>query len=502
PLSLLARLSNRMRSTNNPCCLAIPFISRSQEHPQPITYNGVVAKEPDVLTSGGVIHILAELRHALRFDAIKYIVGLDAPTFAVALKASPLAPYLLSGHANCTVLVPSDFVLMPSPAISEILHYHILPGQYTAESLTGLSLVPSFLGGERLNFHQQRIRVSVGVAGEVVFNDRSSLVGSPESIGGVHLLKVSHTLFSPREILDYISHAKELSLFYNLLKASRLENLVNQVRGVTGLLPINSAFQPHGQALLYDFLMRPTNVDALKDFVWFCFLASLRYSDDLGLKASRNYTTLLANQTVMVRAGKLEGGSKWEVTPQLVSLDHFVSTGVVHKTSGILAPTSQAGTLKGSKFLRGHADIFLNLVEVAKLTHLFEGAGAVLAPVDAAWSDVNLTRLERLVEKDSTSRNFIERVEPSGLALTISNGPMALSAWNATVLKSGQADDLSVALVDTVLFLELLPFKGPSFLTAFSSTLLSLGGLGYGGYRVYLRFFPIRARGYSPISDS
>ncbi|KAI0244869.1 hypothetical protein L0F63_000607 [Massospora cicadina] len=492
-------------------------VSRPWKEPQRLTYNGLATTETDILTSRGVIH---------------YMIGFGASTFASAINSSSLAPYLLSGRANCTVLVPGDF---GQPAPADTLRYHIIPGQRALEDFAGVRLVPSFLATERLNRHHQRIRVSVGAAGEIVFNGRSRVTGLQASIGGVSLLHVSNPLPTPHPMLDFISTSEDLSHFHNLVKAGGLEGFIKGVRGVTGLLPTNAAFQPHRQALLYDLLLRPANAATLRDFVRFCFMAPLKYSVDFKPEGS-DYPTLLGNLTITVRGGRLAAGPAWDVPPELGSLDNLVADGVVHKTSGLLAPITRAAHLKGREYLRGHADIFLGLVARANLTRLFGSSGTVLAPTDGAWEGVNLTQLvtrpallKRTVrlhfmssrlptQLDGLGRPLVigtlsdelpdlrvvigsPKAGSTGLGIRLLNGPMALRAWNASLIRSGQARDIAVGLIDQVLFLESVPSTGPTFLTAFLTTLLSLGGLGFVGYHVYLRYFPIQARGYSPIPD-
>ncbi|KAJ9074418.1 hypothetical protein DSO57_1006677 [Entomophthora muscae] len=512
-------------------------ITRAKHNPDVMIYNLIPAKDTDILTSDGVIHVLHAIpKHPIEFNAIKYIVGMDAARFATSLNSSTLASYLLSDEANCTVLVPSDFLLEPTAEITEILNYHILPGQHSGETLANQTLAPSFLSGELLNYNPQKIRVSIGAAGDIIFNGYSSVLGQPEKIGGVSLLRISHTLITPLSLLDTISHTHDLSMFYKLLEASGLGKFIASRHGITALLPTNSAFKPHTQALLYAFLLQPENIAVLQDFVCFCIMEPLKYSTDLSSKAPMSYPTLLENQNITLREKSMETDEpNWDVDLQITNYDNFVSTGVIHKSSGLLAPPNQASKLKGREFLKGHADIFLALIEKANLTHLFEKSGAIIAPIDAAWKNINLTQLERnaVLLKRTIQFHFLDQRLPKHLdllshtlhartlstelpnlrvafskytkdpclLLRIIDGPMTLSTWNATVHMSGQAHDVALALVDNILFLEKLPSNGPSFLIVLFATLLSFGGLGYGGYLAYFRYFPIQARGYSPIPE-
>lgn len=133
--------------------------------------------------SAGVLHTVPSLllpSGSLQLTAEKSLIALNATTFVALLRSVNLSHYvqLPSGSPSSlsstsyTILAPRDDVLgnegwrktLPppgSPALKEVLEYHIVSGKWTTEELDDGMLVGTELRGLHLKGARQKLAVSV-----------------------------------------------------------------------------------------------------------------------------------------------------------------------------------------------------------------------------------------------------------------------------------------------------------------------------------------------------
>ncbi|KAI9293646.1 hypothetical protein K502DRAFT_366539 [Neoconidiobolus thromboides FSU 785] len=524
-----------------------------------VYFNHMLLNSTDILTRNGVIHLLSkpQLPYGLNFDGMKYLIGMNATKFYDYAKNSSVENLVNSKKDKYTILIPPNnaFELFNNDRINEdILYYHILKGLQNRSTLNNTGLIITMLDSDNELKVQQRIKIKHR-NGEIILNDMSNLIGDTYNIKNTNLIQISSLLEIPPDLFNYLNKETDLSNFLQLIKSSpQLEEYLLNLTSFTGLFPNNMAFANDNQEILTNYLLMNSSSELLTSIIKFNLIKYPTYSTafehgDLSLITMYNDTKISVNRQDNQIQFVSNTTNHFDGIPILYESDQLVRSGVIHKTNQLLIPPTLFNNLTAYQIIRANsAKTFLYLMKLANLTNLLTDKNGpiktLLIPSDEAFSNVNMTLLTTniellnqtlqfhlLTERLPTHLNSLNRlISIPTISNTLKNlkilflpnnklsdnnfknnkihirtegAPAPLYQFEASILTSGQAYDMSIAIIDSVLFIPPIDNKY-SLLSLFRDLVLAIGGLGtlYGvGYLAYYRYFPIRANGYQPIEN-
>ncbi|KAL8290110.1 hypothetical protein RQP46_003049 [Phenoliferia psychrophenolica] len=423
--------------------------------PDGVAVNGTLVETGDVLAENGVIHIVPSLllpSGSLSLTAEKYLIALNATRFVALLRSVNLS-YLVqipSGEPSIltdltlgepdvpttpkrkayTILAPTDSVIdaarhLPSffrsqredhdmhgemlkglpdpgsPALKELLQYHIVSGKWTTADLEDGMLVGTELRGDNLKGARQKLAVSVqlaetssgdhggmwGMGGKlpgrlpgVVGFGGASVVADP--VGESIIYLISSVLEPPASVVNTAVSDLRLSTFVASIYAASLDQILSSAPAVTYLIPDNGAFTSLG--LVMSYLLLPTSRTELRSVVEYHAIDELVYLDDFPVGGSRRYPTLAGAEIYLERPafnssvtahGPTIGGlpANGETRDARVTEgDILTSTGVLHIVDQVeLPPDLNIGI---AKLLRGaKANTMVDLVRAVNMSWVLEG---------------------------------------------------------------------------------------------------------------------------------
>ena len=434
--------------------------------------NGTKLEQGDILAENGVLHTVPSLllpSGSLSITAEKYLIALNATRFVGLLRSvnlSHLAQVPAEGEGSdkaYTILAPRDDVflnhlLLPrlghlpeegSPALKEVLLYHVLPGRWTSNELEDGMLVGTELRSDALGGSRQQLVVNMNVAdsdarsgkgwdesafkatksdkstktGSVASFGGASVVGEPIAVGNSLIYLLSSIIEPPSNVITTAVSDLRLSTFVAGVYAAGLDHSLNNHPAVTYLAPSNPAFANLG--LVMSYLLLPI---AKYDLRWLieyhAIEGEILYLDRFPVGGgSKRFPTLAgseiylehdkANETLTVHGPTIGGvPANGDVRDAvLIEGDVLTSTGVLHVIDQVVLPPTLE--IDSRKLLLGaKATTMVDLIKAANMSWVFDGkrpppeffdqkqakrtpkadrAYTILCPTDKALSRLNLT---------------------------------------------------------------------------------------------------------------
>jgi len=282
----------------------------------------------DVLTSNGVIHVIDTV--VIPGDIVDTAVK-DGRfnTLAAALGAANLVE-TLKGEGPFTVFAPTDdaFAKLPEgtveallgdiPALTDILLYHVVPGEVKAADVVELSSAETALGD----------KIGIKFDGEkIMINDAQVVIADIVTTNGV--IHVIDTVLIPRDIVDT---AVADGRFTTLAAALEAAGLVETLKGegpFTVFAPTDDAFAklPEGtvEALLQD-------IPALTDILLYHVVSGEVMAADV---VSLESAEAVSGQSISI---KVMDGKVFLNDSEVIITDVVATNGVIHVIDSVLLP--------------------------------------------------------------------------------------------------------------------------------------------------------------------
>lgn len=317
-----------------------------------------------------------------------------------------------------------------SPAMTDLLRYHLVNGSWDPDKLTDGMLLDSELRTSMLKDRRQKIPVSVTVdnhgfkiKGEtpttVGFADANTL-GDPVCIGNSVIYMISKVLEPPSDVLQTAMTDLSLSTFVASVYAAGLDKTFKSTPGISIFAPVNDAFSQLGLAMNYLFL--PTARSELRKLLRYHAVDGVAYLNELEGARDKRYSTLegssvyanAENGTIALRGPNVEGfPASGQIDPSKVTgADLLTSNGVLHVVDQTMLPPTLDITIE--KLMRGaKANTMIDLLESANMSWVIRGE----APPEGFF-DGNVTSKKKKNKKRRKDKSGQE-VELDGKSYTV-----------------------------------------------------------------------------------
>ncbi|PWN50301.1 FAS1 domain-containing protein [Violaceomyces palustris] len=408
--------------------------------------NGARVIEEDILTENGVVHLIDGLilpEGDLGMTVEKYLLALNATKFVSLMYEAGLESYInqpphgREGDGDApppfTFLAPRDDVIdawlarrkaellegsLPSsgfdaaPSLSEVLKYHILPGQNLPKDLSDGMLIGTELIDWKLKEGRQRIPVEVDEEqasgdrkgnGDVGFGD-ANVLAEPVNVGGSTIYIISQLLDPPANPIQTAVSFLTLSTFVATVFSAELKKAIQRAPGVTYLVPTNDAFT--GLGLTMNYLLLPESQPELQAVIEYHAIDRIVYAQDFSQEVT-SYPTLLPDGGRLY-ARKTKNGTVLisrtqdfdENAARIIKRDILTNTGVMHEVNLVEVPIE----ISNRKLIRGaKAETMEDLIIQAGYGFTLDGirnasegeqsSFVILTPTDAAFTRINLTHI-------------------------------------------------------------------------------------------------------------
>ncbi|NMC55430.1 MAG: fasciclin domain-containing protein [Chloroflexi bacterium] len=340
----------------------------------------------DIEASNGVIHVIDSV--ILPPADIVDIAVADGrfTTLVAAVQAAGLVE-TLKGEGPFTVFAPTDdaFAKLPegtiealladTAALSDILLYHVVPGEYYAEDVLAMPVLQSAQGSSLL------VKL---MEGKAMLNDAEIIITDIPARNGV--IHVIDTVVTPGNIVET---AVKDGRFTTLAAALQAANLVEALQGegpFTVFAPTDDAFAklPEGtvEALLADI---PTLSNIL---LYHVVEGSVKAADVAGLS---NADSLAAEKLNIM----IDGEKVMINDAQVIIADIVTTNGVIHVIDTVLQPRDIVDTAVAD----GRFTTLAAALEAAGLIETLKGEGpfTVFAPTDDAFAKLPEGTVEALL---------------------------------------------------------------------------------------------------------
>jgi len=366
----------------------------------------------------------------------------DFSTLLTALDAAGLTSTLEGG--SYTVFAPTDAafnalpagtldgLLADTDALSEVLTYHVVQGEYTAAQLEQLSSIETLQG--------QPIVITQG---SVVLNGVTVSATVSADNGIIHV--IDQVLLPPEK--DIVQTAIDAG-FSTLATALTSANLVSALQAdgpFTVFAPTDAAFQALPAGTLDALLNDP---EALAEVLLYHVVSGRVYARDLDGVVS---TETLAEYPVLF---DLSDGAKIN-SSNISSTDILTTNGVIHIIDEVLLPPS--GDIVETAVAAGFNTLAAALTAASLVDALeAEGPFTVFAPTDDAFAALPEGALAKLLDDvDALTDVLLYHVVPSQIFsgdLTDGASAQTLQGQSISVdLSSGVSiDDASVTSADII----------------------------------------------------
>lgn len=283
-------------------------------------------------------------------------------TFRAALDRGNLTA-AISAKGPFTVLVPSDvafkaggydgagaIIAASQPIIQKLTAYHILEGIYQ------LDRMPFLFNQEVASYGGGKLYFTRWVKGEdTVMTVNGSRISSQAVTASNGLLQVIDRMLQPyrfEQLADVIAADDELTLFYQALRRSGMEELLKGKGPYTVYAPRNSAMAAYGLSSLEK--INDADPLVLKAFLQFHFVADRRFLNDYVLSTGASAVStqgMLDNNTVKitlvpnssVQGGydgiTLQGPGNGNEQVNVTRRDIVAGNGILHVTDKVLRIT-------------------------------------------------------------------------------------------------------------------------------------------------------------------
>jgi uncharacterized surface protein with fasciclin (FAS1) repeats len=345
----------------------------------------------DLLTTNGVIHVIDEVLLPPSGDIVETAVAAGFTTLATAVTEAGLVE-TLQGEGPFTVFAPTDeaFAALPdgaldalladTDALTQVLLYHVVPGQIFSGNLTDGATAETAQGQS----------ITVDLSSGVEIDDASVMAADIIATNGV-IHVIDEVL-----LLDIVQTVLSNDDFSTLATAVSAAGLVDALRGdgpFTVFAPTNAAFEalPAGtlSALLAD-------TDALTEVLTYHVIeGSVRASDLPGVVSAR---TLVGYPVLfdLSEGAKINGKT-------ITKTDIFTRNGVIHVIDAVLLPPE--GDIVETAVAAGFNTLAAALTAAELVDALkAEGPFTVFAPTDEAFDNLPAGLLDSLLEPDNKAQ--------------------------------------------------------------------------------------------------
>jgi transforming growth factor-beta-induced protein len=303
----------------------------------------------DIETSNGVIHVIDSVLLPPTEEAMtgKTIVDIAAgderfTTLVAAVKAAGLVD-TLNGKGPFTDFAPTNDAFAKLPAgtleellkpenkqkLTDILLYHVVPGDVTAADVAKLSSVTTALG--------QDVTIKVAMGNVYVDQSKVSTTDINASNGVIHaidsvLLPPSTDAMTGKTIVEIAAGDERFTTLVAAVKAAGLVDTLNGKGPFTVFAPTNDAFAKLPAGTL-DSLLKPENKQKLTDILLYHVVSGdVMAADVVNLTSA---TTVLGKDIkITVKGGKVYLNDN----VQVIITDIKASNGVIHVIDMVLLP--------------------------------------------------------------------------------------------------------------------------------------------------------------------
>jgi uncharacterized surface protein with fasciclin (FAS1) repeats len=295
----------------------------------------------DVYASNGIVHVIDAVLQPL--DIVDTAIAGGFDTLVAALSAAGLVD-ALQGDGPFTVFAPTDeafaklpagtldsLLADPKGALTDILKYHVLSGEYDAAAVLSwpLGQSPATLQGQNLWVSEGSVLLNAGTdsEAEVVATDIQTTNG------------IIHVIDYVVQPLDIVDTAITAGLFDTLVTALGAANLVEALQGdgpFTVLAPTDDAFANLPAGLLDTLLADPS---ALTNVLLYHVLdgkfdaATVKTLDGGSTPATKQGATI----TVNVVDGKIVLNQTTNNATVILE-DVLATNGIIHVIDAVLTP--------------------------------------------------------------------------------------------------------------------------------------------------------------------
>ncbi len=349
----------------------------------------------DIEASNGVIHVIDSVLLPPAPEAAPTIVDIAVAdgrfnTLVAAVDAAGLVE-TLQGEGPFTVFAPTDdaFAALPEgtveallgdiPALTDILLYHVVPGNVLAEDVVSLTSAET-VQGDNVMIRVMDGKVMVDGA-EVIITDIQA------SNGVIHV--IDSVILPPSQDITEIAIAD--GRFTTLVAALGAADLVGTLQGdgpFTVFAPTDDAFAalPAGtvDALLAD-------IPTLTDILLYHVVSGEVFSSDV---VSLSSADTVQGQPVLIN---VEDGKVMINGAEVIITDIRATNGVIHVIDSVILPPSM--DIVETAVADGRFTTLVAAVQAAGLVDALQGAGplTVFAPTDDAFAALPAGTVEALL---------------------------------------------------------------------------------------------------------
>jgi len=325
------------------------------------------------------------------------VAALDAAGFVPLFSDDAAGPFTVFAPTNAAfdaLLADLDIsagdLLADTDLLTEVLTYHVTPGNVSLRDATGLEIIPTLFG------------MPIAQSGGVL--DGSATIRASDiaaSNGTIHL--IDEVLLPTKTIADIAVADSRFSTLVTALSTADLVGAVaDENADLTVFAPTNDAF---GAALTALGLTAGELLasDDLSDILLYHVVDGAVFAEDVIALAPFNTDTLLADRQIGVDV--VDGGVVLNGSVNVVITDLKAVNGVIHVIDFVLLPTP---TIAEIAVEDGRFETLVAALGQADLVDLFDdrngGPFTVFAPTDAAFTealaDLNLTPGQLLASPD------------------------------------------------------------------------------------------------------
>jgi transforming growth factor-beta-induced protein len=341
----------------------------------------------DIVASNGVIHVIDSVLLPPQEESLGTIVDIAVAdgrftTLVTALQEADLVE-ALSGEGPFTVFAPTDdaFALLPDgtiealladiPALTDILLYHVVPGEVLAADVVELQYAETLLEKDI------EIRVKDGM---VYLNDAQVIITDIMADNGV-IHVIDSVLLPPESVGTIVDLAVADGRFTTLVTALQEADLVETLSGkgrFTVFAPTDDAFGrlPEGtiEALLAD-------IPQLTDILLYHVVDGRVLAEDV-LMLEEAETLLGENISIQIIDGRV-----FINEAEVIIVDIIADNGVIHVIDSVLLPPQPLGTIVDVAVEDGRFETLVTALTEADLVEALSGEGpfTVFAPTDDAF---------------------------------------------------------------------------------------------------------------------
>jgi transforming growth factor-beta-induced protein len=325
------------------------------------------------------------------------VAALDAADFVPLFSNDAAGPFTVFAPTNAAfdalladLGITAGDLLADTDLLTEVLTYHVTPGNLSLRDVTGLEIIPTLFG------------MPIAQSGGVL--DGSSTIRASDiaaSNGTIHV--IDEVLLPTKTIADIAVADSRFSTLVTALSTADLVGAVaDETADLTVFAPTNDAF---GAALTALGLTAEELLasDDLSDILLYHVLPQSLTAEEVIAAAPTNVGTLLTDRQIGVQV--VDGGVVLNGSVNVVITDLKAVNGVIHVIDFVLLPTP---TIAEIAVEDGRFETLVAALGQAGLVDLFDdrngGPFTVFAPTDAAFtqflSDESLTPGDLLASAD------------------------------------------------------------------------------------------------------